>query len=309
MATYRSHHRVSAREPVASILIAAVLLVPAIPAKSDSTARRSGCGPFIIYHQKKNERFATKLDALLCESVPAIASETGLSGIDTVRIFIAGDDEAFRRLHGGRLPEWGEAFSDLRRNMIGIDAAAVLRSPRPLATVVKHELSHIFFSQRVNGADCPNWFIEGLAMRQSREWTLADQWNLVSSIWKRNLPDLEDLAGPFPIPVESASIAYKLSYAAVDRLIGKQPEYLITLTSFIRDTGDFERSFLLTFGLTTSDFCEQFHLDLEKKYRRAGALMQSTPFWIFMVSLFLTAYILKRYRTGRKVREWEEKEE
>ncbi len=145
-------------------------------------------------------------------------------------------------------------------------------------------------------------------MRQSREWTLVDQWHLVTSIWRRNLPDLEDLKGPFPKPVESASIAYKLSYAAVERLLDEQPEYLVTLTSFIRDTGDFNRAFLLTFGISADDFAQQFHLDLEKRYRTVGALMQSTPFWIFLVCLFLLAYILKVYRSRVKLRAWEEEE-
>ena len=269
----------------------------------------SECGPYVIYHQKENEKLARKVDELLCGSASQIASEIGLETVDTVWVFIASDHESFRMLHLNRLPEWGEAFSDLRRNVIGIDAEAVLRAPRPLVTVVRHELSHIFFSQRVEGTRCPTWFLEGLAMRQSREWTLVDQWHLVSSIWKKNLPDLEDLAGPFPKPIGSASTAYKLSYAAVDRLLNEQPEYLVTLTSFIMDTGDFDRAFLLTFWVSVDDFTQQFHLDLEKKYRTAGALMQSTPFWIFMVCLFLLAYIVKKYRSAMKLRAWEEEEQ
>lgn len=293
---------------LAVFMMTAVSYTPALAGR-DSQTMISECGPFVIYHEKTSEKLARKIDELLCDSAPRIASEIGLETVDTVWVFIASDRESFRRLHLGRLPEWGEAFSDLGRNVIGIDEDAVLRSPRPLVTVIRHELSHIFFSQRVEGVRCPSWFLEGLAMRQSREWTLVDQWNLVSSIWKKNIPDLEDLTGSFPKPVESASIAYKLSYAAVDRLLKEQPEYLVTLTSFIRDTGDFDRAFLLTFGVSAGDFSQEFHLDLEKKYRTAGAMMQSTPFWIFIVCLFLLAYIVKRYRSAMKVKVWEEDEQ
>ena len=265
----------------------------------------SECGPFIIHHQPRDEKMALMIEGLLCESASVIAAELGLERPDTVNLYLAGDHESFKRLHHSRLQEWGEAFSDLRRMIIGIDADAVLRTPRPLNTVISHELSHIFFAQRVGGVRCPTWFLEGVAMRQSREWTFGDQWNLVSSIWRRTLPDLEDLKGPFPRPVETASIAYKLSYAAVEELFSGRPGDLITLTSFIRDLGDFDRAFILTFGETPEDFTLRFHLELEKRYRTAGALMQSTPFWLFIVCLFLLAYIIKGVRSKRKLREWE----
>jgi hypothetical protein len=308
MSFEHSGKRFGIRSAALAVMIIAVLFAP-VSAGRGSQKLISECGAYVIYYQEENERLALKVEELLCGSALEIATEIGLENVDTIRVFIAPDRESFVMLHMNRLPEWGEAFSDLRRNVIGIDAEAVLRAPRPLATVVRHELSHIFFSQRVGGVRCPTWFLEGLAMRQSREWMLVDQWHLVSSIWKKNLPDLEDLTGPFPKPMESASIAYKLSYAAVDRLLGEQPEYLVTLTSFIRDTGDFDRAFLLTFGVSVDDFSQQFHLDLERKYRTAGALMQSTPFWIFIVCLFLLAYIVKRYRSAMKLRAWEEEEQ
>lgn len=270
---------------------------------------RSDCSPFVIYHTDRYVRLAGEIEKLACRSIDAIAAGTGLGLIDSFSIFIAPGRESFDYLHGLLLPEWGEAFSDAGRMMIGINAQGVLRSPRPLDVVVRHEISHIFLSQRIEGARCPTWFVEGVAMRQSREWTLADSWNLAGSVWNGRVPDLEDLSGPFPKPADQASIAYRVSYCAVDELLGERPEDLITLTAFVRDLRDFDRAFILTFGESTGEYATRFHLSLEKKYRTAGFFVHSSPFWLFVVFLFLTAYLVKRIRNYRKVREWEAKED
>lgn len=264
------------------------------------------CGLFYIHHSERTSRISREVEKLICESAGDIAAEIGLEKPGAIRVYIVPDRNEFNSLSGGAIHEWGEAYSDLGRMVMGIDAGAVLRSPRPLKTVVRHELSHLFFSQKVRGVRCPAWFMEGLAMRQSREWTLVDQWNLVASIWSGRLPDLEDLGGAFPRPIAEASSAYRLSYAAVEELFGENPGDLVTLISFVRDTGDFDRAFLLTFGRAPEEFTAAFHMKLEKRYRTAGAILQSSPFWIFVVLLFLSAYALKRIRGRRKLKEWRE---
>ena len=264
------------------------------------------CGPFHMHWSERTRRLSREVEKLICESAADIAAGIGLEKPGAIQVYVVPDRNEFNSLSGGAIQEWGEAYSDLGRMIMGIDASAVLRSPRPLKTVVRHELSHLFFSQKVRGVRCPAWFMEGLAMTQSREWTLVDQWNLVASIWSGRLPDLEDLGGTFPPSTAEASSAYRLSYAAFDELFGENPGDLVTLISFIRDTGDFDRAFLLTFGRAPEDFTMAFHMKLEKRYRTAGAVLQSSPFWIFVVLLFLSAYALKRIRGRRKMKEWRE---
>lgn len=291
----------------AMIVLLALLVIPAASAGAEYERIRwlDDRGEYVVYYSGGHEKLAREIEKLVRESSAEIASEIGLEDAGRVDIYIAADRAAFRKLHRGMLPEWGEAFSELRKMVIGIDAAAVLSSSRPLSVVVRHELSHIFFTRRVRGVKCPTWFLEGLAMRQSRSWTLADQWNLVTAIWRKKLPDLEDLEGRFPRPAMEASIAYRLSYAAVERLFAGRPGDLVTFTAFIRDKRDFDQAFVLTFGETWQDFTEAYHLGLEKKYKAVGAVVQSTPFWTFMVLLFLVAYIVKTARARSRVKEWE----
>ncbi len=268
----------------------------------------SDCGPYVFHYSDRSRKMAVEVEQLICESAPDIAEEVGLQDPGRIDVYVVSNRKDFDLLSGSKMPEWGEAFSDLVKRRIVIDTRAVLRTPRPLKTVVRHELSHLFLVQKTGGASCPTWFVEGLAMRQSREWTMSDQWNLMTSIWSGNLPDLEDLEGRFPRSAANASIAYKLSYAAVSRLLEKNPGYLVTLLSFTRDLGDFDRAFLLTFGETTGDFAAEFHLDLESKYNAAAPVFRSPPFWLAMALLLILAFVLKKIKNRRRIREWESDE-
>ncbi|MBN1163261.1 MAG: hypothetical protein JXB45_01660 [Candidatus Krumholzibacteriota bacterium] len=261
--------------------------------------------PFIIYYHRRLGRMAAAVEEILLSSAPEIASGIGLRGIDTIRVFINADRKSYQSLHRGAVPEWGEAFSSTGDMIMGLNAEGVLKTSRPLRTVIRHELSHLFFAQKVRGARCPFWLLEGWAMKQADEWTLIDQWNLISSVLRKDLPDLSELEGPFPPSAQRAGMAYRLSYSAVEYLLGDRPEDIIILTAFLRDWGDFDRAFQLTFGLTPDDFAAEFHVWLRKKYGTTGLLIQVSPFWVGLVVLFLAAYVSKRIRSARKLKEME----
>jgi hypothetical protein len=231
-----------------------------------------------------------------------------LERIDTVTVYIAGDEETYRRYHDGLVPEWGVAYSRWNGREIGIDAGAVLREPRPLDVVLRHELSHIVLAERVGGASCPRWFVEGLAMLQSSEWTFNDHWGLVRSISRESLPRLDELRGSFPRNAEDAALAYRVSYYAVEELLRDRREDLITLTAFIRDLGDFDESFELTFGESPGVYSDRLHVLMLNRYETAARLIRSIPYWGLLAFLFLVAYAVKLIRTRRRLREWEREE-
>ena len=297
---------------VAALLVDACLPGPAYSYDRGFVASLEGyragtalCGTFIVYYGDRGGKLAVEVERIACESADAIASDIGLERISPVAIIIAPDAASFGRLHGGRLPEWGEAFSDSRRMIIGIDASRVLLSNRPLRTVVRHELSHILFAQRTALARCPTWFLEGLAMRQSREWTMGDQWRLALTVARGEMPRLEDLGGRFPKSAGGAASAYRTSYAAVDLLLGGEGRNLVTFTAFLRDSGDFERSFMLTFGETVDEFSGRFEAVMRSRYHGTALLLNISPYGVGLSLLFLAVYLVKKGRNRRRIREWE----
>ena len=252
------------------ILITAIFLTmffsTALQGKEEVETRSVSGAPFIIVFPPRLKPMADRVARILHQSYWDIAGEVGLERIDSVTIYIAGDRDTYRRYHDGLVPEWGVAYSRWHGREIGIDAGAVLSQPRPLEVVIRHELSHIVLAERIGGVPCPRWFVEGLAMLQSSEWTFEDQWGLVRSIGRESLPSLEDLEGPFPRNPRDAILAYRVSYYAVDELLGDRQGELVTLTAFIRDLGSFDEPFTLTFGESPGDYSARLHVLMLKRY-------------------------------------------
>jgi hypothetical protein len=267
--------------------------------------RRSSCGPFVLTYPARLEAMAGAVEEFLCESTGGIAAELGLESIDTIAVLIAPETSRYRTQHGGRLPDWSAAYSDIRSQVLGIDSRAVVRMRRPIRTVMRHELSHLLFAQRVGGVRCPAWFMEGLAMMQSEEWSFGDQWRFARNAARREIPYLDDLEGRFPDDAEAASFAYGVSYTAVRELLAERAEDLITLTAFVRELGSFDEAFATTFGETLEHFDGRLHVIVRKRYRNIGVMIQTTPYWLPLTLLFLLAAAVKRYRSRRRLAEWE----
>ena len=292
------------------ILLSILISMPwAVRTREHYETRRASGAPFKLIFPPHLRRMADRVSRILDQSYWEIAREVGLERIDTVTIYIAGDKETYRRFHDGLVPEWGVAYSRWHGREMGIDAGAVLNEPRPLEVVIRHELSHIVLAERIGGVPCPRWFVEGLAMLQSSEWTFEDQWGLVRSVSRKSLPSLEELKGPFPGNAGDAILAYRVSYYAVEELMGDRQGELVTLTAFIRDLGNFDEPFTLTFGETPGDYSARLHILMLNRYETAARLIRSIPYWGMLSLLCLVAYMVKRIRTLRKLRGWERAEE
>ncbi len=272
---------------------------------ADHRLLKSTDGAFIVQYPPRLEPMARRITALLEEAADPIAADIGLETIAPIRVYIAGDDRTYRELHAGNIPEWGAAFSDIGNQVLGIRAAAVVSGPRSLSAVVRHELSHLLLAQRAGPVRIPTWFMEGLAMVQAGEWRFTDDWNLMLLVGRGRLPYLEELAGPFPRRAEEAALAYGLSYHAVRSLLADGPGRAATLTAFMRDRGDFEDAFFLTFGVTPYDFAARFYVRMDARYRTPGVILNAGPYWIAVAGLFIAAFIVKRVRTARRLREME----
>jgi hypothetical protein len=305
---------------IASLAVAATACAAASYAMTPGTAAsgeripvgyqvlRSGNGSFIVFYPPRLERFARETAKLIEESAGEIARELGLESIAPIEVIAAADTKTYEMLHGGAIPEWGIAFANVETQVLGINVDLVDREPRRYPIVVRHELSHLLLAQRVGGVSVPTWFMEGLAMMQSGEWGLSEEWRFMLLAGRRDLPYLEELRGPFPRSADRAALAYGLSYYAVRKLLGERPGTLATLTSFIRDSGDFESGFESTFGRSSYDFAGRLYVEIDARYRTAGVILNAAPYWSGAALLLVAVYLVKRRRTRRKLERWEAEE-
>jgi hypothetical protein len=269
---------------------------------------RSPDSTFVVFYPPRFEKTAREVEKLIGESAGEIAGELGLEESTPIKVILASDAKTYTPLHGGQIPEWSIAFSDVERQVLGINVDLMARNPRSFPTVVRHELSHLLLAQRVHGAPMPTWFMEGLAMMQAGEWGLSEEWRLTTMAAGRDVPYLEELRGPFPRSAARASLCYALSYLAVEDLFRDRPEAILTLTAFIRDTGNFESAFESTFGMSTYDFAGRLYVEVDRRYRVPGTILNALPYWLGATLLFVAVYAVKRERNRRKLERWEEEE-
>jgi len=295
------------------LLCVALLLVAIARATADERAPlgyqvfRAAEGSFIVFYPPPLERMARETAILIEEASGDIARELGLESIAPIKIVIASDPKAYELLHGGAVPEWGIAFADVEEQVLGINVGLVERAPRRLSGVVRHELSHLLLAQRVGGARVPTWFMEGLALMQSGEWGIADEWRFLAAA-AGGVPYLEELEGPFPRSANRAALSYGVSYLAVRKLLHERPGSLVTLTAFVRDAGDFEGGFESAYGMTAYDFAGKLYVEIDRRYGTAGAILNAAPYWAVAALLFVAIYLVKRSRSRRKLERWEEEE-
>jgi len=200
------------------------------------------------------------------------------------------------------------AFSRPAAGEIGIDASRVTDGPRTLETTLRHEAAHVLFARRTGNVPCPTWFLEGVAMRLSREWGFGEQLRLARLLWRYEPPLVDELEGRFPRPADEASLAYGLSYLAVMELLRDRPDDLATVAAFISETGDFDEAFASTFGETPAAFALRLDAIVHRAYRRGGAIV-SFSWWLPLAVLFLLAWAIKRRRAARRRDGWEAGEE
>ena len=65
---------------------------------------------------------------------------------------------------------------------IAIDAGRAARDPARFPRILRHEISHVYLGQRLDGNRPPTWFIEGVAQEQAGEWGLGDAIGLVQHL-------------------------------------------------------------------------------------------------------------------------------
>ena len=300
----------------AAACAAALLLAAVDPCRAAEEARaplgyqilEAAGGSFTVYYPSDRAKLARETARLLEESAGAIAGELGLETIDPVKVVIASDQKTFELLHRGAIPEWGIAFANVETRMLGVNADLVAREPREFSTVVRHELSHLLLAQRIEGVPMPTWFMEGLAIVQSGEWDFSDEWRFTTTAGRREIPYLEELRGAFPRSSDGAVLAYGMSYFAVRRLLDERPGSLITLTAFVRDEGDFEGGFESAFGRTAYDFSGRLYVEIDRRYRAPGAILNAAPYWALGALLFVAVFLIKRARSLRKLERWEREE-
>lgn len=240
----------------------------------------------------RGENIQNFLDGLpplpaLPDSVP-----TGLA------LYIAPDQETFDSLTGGTVPEWGAGVAIPSLGRIVVPGFGPQRARGwSEARVLRHEWAHLGLHQYLAGLRVPQWFDEGYAEWASGGWNPGEGWRLRVALALGKAPPLDSLALNWPRDRASADLAYLLSATAVEYLIMESGERgLRIFLQRWRTQRSFDTAFRATYGLTVSQFEEDWKGYVRKRYGWLFVISHSSVFWL---TLTLALLVMVRIRRGR----------
>jgi len=217
---------------------------------------------------------------------------------DQVRAVLAHTSEAFDELTGGVVPEWraGVAIPSMRMLVVPTRGGPSVLSPEGQRTL-RHEWAHLGLSEELGGLRAPRWFNEGYAQWASGGFDATEIWRLRVLLAMGRTPPMDSLELRWPSGRTQAEIAYLLSASAITYLLdGSGDRGLAIFIERWKSSRSFEAAFRSTFGLTTTQFEEDWKKHIRKRYGWLFVLSHSTIFWMLLALVLL---VMVRVRQGR----------
>ena len=264
------------------------------------------------YHRIKGERVFVDFTAE--DSLVAAAVLSFLNGQDVlpglpdsvpsgVRAVLAHSLEALNEVSGLVIPEWsgGVALPRLRTLVIPSLEGSHLLDPEG-KRILRHEWAHLGLAEELDGLRAPRWFDEGYAQWASGGFRAMEAWKLRLLLAVGRAPSMDSLSLRWPSDRAEAEIAYLLSASAVTYLLGQSGDrgLQIFLDRWRLDRA-FDPAFRSVFGLTISQFEEDWKKHIKDRYGWLFVLSHSTIFWMALALILLLIVQVRRSRNREKM--------
>jgi hypothetical protein len=297
---------------VIRLLVLLLLISTAVEAQvGDPTPIRRTVAypPVYVRAEEGLEGLVDEVLRLWPESALMIAEGLGLTELAPVEIVLL-KHTTWTRWSRGLLPEWGVGFANWPGGPIAIDAGRAVRDPGRFSQILRHEISHVYLGQRLNGRRPPTWFVEGVAQIQSGDWSFGDTMGLVQVASAGALPPLSRLQASFPVGGRSAQLAYRVSRQAVleiDRRGAERGGWRAMLGPLAAGES-FDSALAAVSGLRMTAFEAMVENRLRIRYGWLAAVASASSLFTFMTLLFVVGAVRARLRTRQRLREMEDEE-
>ena len=265
--------------------------------------------PARIFAEEGLDNGARQVAAEWEAAAPRIAQQLGLTSPRPVAVYLL-HDRSFTAWSRGLLPEWGVGYANWPDGPIALNVGEITAGTKPLALVLRHEISHVYLGQRLEGLRPPTWFVEGVAQAQADEWGFGDTLALVQVASAGALPRLSELVGHFPTGGRRAELAYRISLQAIgelDRRLSDRGGWP-ALVEATAARGDFDAAFRELVGTPIGVFENELMTKLRGKYGWIAAVAGASTLFTAMTFLFLAGVVRAKLKKRRRLREMEEEE-
>ncbi len=247
-----------------------------------------------------------KQRAWLEEHMPGLISRVedrlGRESRRAILVQLAGNDREFEEL-AGRRPGWVAAIAMPSSSTLVVRLGSIHpERGSGLSSTLRHELVHLILPERLNGAEVPQWFEEGLAQVVGGRLIRTDLDRLYAAAATGRLIPFNEIAKGFPREENRAILAYAQGESMVAFLI---EQYGLTrLLNAIEKQGSLMQAieFELSgdFGQITARWKKSLAGRPLWLVILGGAFL---PFLLFVAAVLAIAAIVRSRRRGRKIYE------
>ena len=266
--------------------------------------------PVTVRYHAEDVKNSTQVMTMIHEELYRITGDLRLPEVHSFIVVITSTEEEFHALTGGEIPDWGIGAANPMQRIL------FLKSPRFSSTetdhrkVVIHELSHVLLGMVLDGKLSPRWFDEGFALYEAGELGLGRTTNLARSLFSGEFLNLAQIEDVLIFQKEKAALAYQESRSAIDHLITSYGmEAFTDIAWFLRDGKTMEDGFYEAIGISLEEFQDEWMQKLRRRYALYPFLQFPYILSAAFLCLFLTAYLVTRYRSRKKKKMWEKEEE
>ena len=277
---------------------------PALVAQDPPVPAELGGEAYSYLDARRARIYFAAEDALVAERVGQLLDgQPPLSGLPDslptrVHAVLAHTPTAFDEITGGAVPEWraGVAIPSLNMLVMPTGEGVPVFEGEGLQTL-RHEWAHLGLHAWLGDLRAPRWFDEGYAQWASGGFDATQAWRLRVLIATGRAPAMDSLELRWPRRRREAQTAYLLAASAVTYMLEEGGE--LGLELFLdrwREQRSFESAFRETFGLTTSQFEEDWKRHVKQRYGWLFVLSHSAVFWLLLALVLL---FMVRGRQGR----------
>lgn len=233
------------------------------------------------------ENFYSQLDRLI----------NGMA-IGKIEIWICDTEAQFQSAVHAPIHDWaiGCAFP-LSRRIVIQNPRVIIERKFQLSQIIRHEIVHVVFGQRTQKSmkSIPLWFVEGIAMYLSEEWTPNHHNLLLKNIFSNSIIPLSDLASAFPRSEIQAQLAYAESLNAVAWLVELRGiDALWEIIARLESGDELNTAFEQTVGWNLSTFDSEWRASLPRRYHRAAIFANPYILWGVIATIFVLIFLYRR---------------
>lgn len=246
----------------------------------------------------KAQSLARELQRAFAEASAQARAPFGLKSLGSLTIRIAEDAAQLAELAPADAPPpqyaAGVAYPQRRLILLRIHDEDSWANPN-LEQVLIHELAHLALFRVAGEADLPRWFVEGLAVQQAEENTLARVQRLAIAAITDSLIETDRLSGAFPRSPQRVNVAYAQSADMVGYLMSRERGRPFgKLLTRLKAGTNFKEAVHGAYGASLESLMTQWRVRAFERFRTFPLFLSGSLVWALASILLVLAYLRRR---------------